>query len=200
MAGILTNSQVGSFDANVIDGGAGTVIKMALGDDPEAQRQLAGTNTFQVRAFTDSAEVLNCLNLTTLGVTFPVNTVRTIRTKAWARNKAGTKVAYSESFVVVIGNGATAPALSVATVATSSDKFLDTRYLVRTPLVGSASATVETFSAAAKFLKAEPVITATTNVAIQIGGGLTSVDLNWLVECEVGALKILPTPIATAGS
>jgi hypothetical protein len=199
MGGIVSGSLVGEYDPNIVDGGPATILKQANNDDQEALNRLAGGYTFKVHAFTDSTETADVINLNDQGVTFPVNTVRNIRTKAWARNAAGTKVAYSESLVPVIGNGSTAAALSAVTAAPATDLFLDPRYVARAPLVGSASATVETSSAAVKFLTAIPAITG-GEVVIRIGGGLTAVDLSWYVEVEVGKLNILPVAVAAASS
>lgn len=196
MGGIVSGSLVGEYDPNIVDGGPATILKQANNDDQEALNRLAGGYTFKVRAFTDSDETVDVVNLNDEGVTFPVDTVRNIRTKAWARNAAGTKVAYAESLVPVIGNGSTAAALSVATVAV---EIMDERYITRTPLVGSSSATVETASAALKFLSALPAITG-GEVVIRIGGGLTAVDLSWTVQVEVGKLEVLPVANAAASS
>lgn len=196
MGGIITNSLVGTFDPNIIDGGAGTILREANNNDPEALARLTGKHTFQVRAFTDSSETLDVMNLDTNGVKFPVGTVRNITTRAWARNNAGTKVAYVESVVPIIGNGATAAALTVATVAV---EIMDERYVTRTPLVGSSSTVVDDAADALENLIAVPVISG-GDVVIRIGGGLTGVDLAWLVEVEVGALKILPVAVSAASS
>jgi len=192
----LIGTVEGDFDPNITDGGPQVVVSQALAHDQEALNKLAGGHTFRVRAFTDSTETADLINLNDEGVTFPANTVRNIRTRAWARNTAGTKVAYAESLVPVIGNGSTAAALSVASAAV---EIMDERYVARAPLVGSASGTVETASAALGNLIAIPAITG-GEVVIRIGGGLSTVDLNWYVEVEVGKLIILPVATAAAAS
>lgn len=193
--GAIVGTVRGTYDPNVVDGGPGNLLREANNNDQQALDKLGGEATFVVRAFTDSGENLDVLNLNDQGVTFPFNSIRNIRTKAWGRNAAGTKVAYSESVVPIIGNGATAAALTLATVAV---EIMDTRYTVRTPLVGNASATVETASAALKFLNAVPVITG-SEVVIRVSG-LTGVDLNWVVEVEVGRFRVLADSVATAAS
>ncbi len=194
--GAIVGAVQGTWDPNIVDGGPGTVLREANNNDQEALNKLGDEFTFAVRAFTDSAETVDVLNLNNLGVTWPVNSVRNIRCKAWARNKAGTKVAYSEAIIPVIGNGATAAALSVATLAI---ELGETRFVSRTPLVGISTTVLDTASSTLKFISAVPVITA-SKVVIRISGGLTAVDLNWLVEVQVGKFRVLTTPIATAGS
>jgi hypothetical protein len=194
--GAIVGAVTGTWDPNIVDGGPGTVLREANNNDQEALDKLGDEPTFQCRAFTDSAETVDVLNLNNLGVTWPVNSVRNVRCKVWARNKAGTKAAYSESLTVIIGNGATAAALSVATAGVG---LTDTRFVARVPLVGSASATVQTAAAALKFISAVPVITG-SKVVVRLSGGLTAVDLNWVVEVQVGRFRVLTTPIATAGS
>jgi hypothetical protein len=196
MGGIVSGSLIGSYDPNIVDGGPATILKQANNDDQEALNRLAGGYTFKVRAFTDSAETADVINLNDQGVTFPANTVRNIRTKAWARTNAGTKVAYAESLVPVIGNGSTAAALSAATAAV---EIMDERYVARTPLVGSSLTVVDDAADALENLIALPAITG-GEVVIRIGGGLTGVDLSWYVEVEVGKLIVLPVAVSAASS
>jgi hypothetical protein len=196
MGAIISGSLIGTYDPNIVDGGPATILKQANNDDQQALDRLAAGYTFRVRAFTDSGEAVDVVNLSDQGVTFPVNTVRNIRTKAWARNAAGTKVAYAESLVQVIGNGSTAAALSVATVNGSG--AIDRRYVARSPIVGSASATLETAVDAMSFISAVPAITS-SEVVIRVAG-ITQVDLNWYVEVEVGKLVVLTAATAAASS
>jgi hypothetical protein len=185
---IITNSLVGTYDPNVVDGGPGTILREANNDDQQALDRLAGNATFKVQATTDSTEVLAVMNLSELGVTFPVNSVRNVRTRAWARNNAGTKVAYAESLVPIIGNGSTAPALSAVTAL--SNASIDPRYVARWPIVGNAG------SSTATYIQAIPAVTG-GEVVIRCTG-VTSVDLRWHVEVEVGAFKLLPVASASA--
>lgn len=198
MAGAVVGEITGTYDPNIVDGGPGTLLREANNSDPEALNKLGGEATFSVRAFTDFSEDVDVLNLNDLGVTFPVDSVRNIRTRAWARTTAGTKVAYSESLVQLIGNGSSAPALSVASVGV---EIVDTRYVARTPLVGSTLTVIDDASDALVFISAAPAITGGKAVIrINQGGALTGVDLNWLVECEVGRFRILPVALDTASA
>lgn len=194
--GAIVGTVEGNFDPNITDGGPHVVLSQALAHDQEALNKLAGGHTFRVRAFTDTSETVDVINLNDEGVVFPANTVRNIRTRAWARTSAGTKVAYAESLVPVIGNGSTAAALSLASAAV---EIMDERYVARTPLVGSSLTVVDDASEALKNLTALPAI-AGGEVVIRIGSGITTEDLNWYVEVEVGKLIILPVALTATAS
>lgn len=186
---VVTNSLIGVFDPNIIDGGPGTVLREANNNDQEALNRLgsgsAAFPTFKVMADTNTDDTLSVVNLTTLGVTFPLAQGRMITVRAWARTVAGTNCAYSEGRFLVLGNTATTP--NVQPAGTSAVPADDQRYVTRTPLTTTATTPV--------YVSALPVVSANNAVIVRITGPTAGVDLRWLVEVDVGALKLLPVAL-----
>lgn len=180
-AAIVTNSKVGSFDPNIIDGGPATVLKEANNDDPEALRRLVGTGTFRVEAETSSNnDPVTVLNLNTEGLVWkPADGLRNITTRAWFRDVAGTTFGYTEKVDVVKGSASgTTPALSVATEA-----VVNQLYRVRQML--TTTGTTPVYPTAG-------VAISGSSVVVRCQGGVAGQDLRWLVEVDVAPLKIVP--------
>lgn len=183
-AAVVTNSLVGDLDMNIIDGGPATILKAAQNDDPEALRRLAQTYTFKVEANTSSNnDPVTVVNLNDEGLTWVGGDgMRNITTRAWFRNVAGTTFGYSEKVDVVKGSAAgSTPALSVAGEAAINQAYR-VRYMMTTtgttPVYVSAGVTIT---------GGEVTITCT--------GGAAGTDLRWLVEVDVGELKIVPVGV-----
>jgi hypothetical protein len=191
-AAVETNSLVGGFDPNIVDGGPATILKQALADDPEALARLAQTRTFQVRAETSSNnDPVTVLNLNANGVTWVgADGMRNITTKAWFRNVAGTTFGYSEHVQVVKGSAAgTTPVLSLSGESgpgAASTPFPNTSYRVR-HMLSTTGNTPLYVTAAVAISGALAVVRCT--------GGVAGQDLRWLVEVDVGPLKIVPVAV-----
>lgn len=183
---VVTNSLVGAYDPNITDGGAGTILREANNNDTEALARLVQTRTFQVQADTNTNDTLSVVNLSALGVTFPLDQGRLITVRAWARGVTpGANVAYSEGRFLVLGNTATTP--NVQPAGTSAVPADDQRYVTRTPLTTTATTPV--------YLTALPVVSANNQVIVRVTGPTAGIDLRWLVEVDVGALKLLPVAL-----
>lgn len=194
-----TNSLVGSFDPNIVDGGPGTVLREAQGNDQEALNRIAGGSgtsggvTFKAKATSTTAvNALNVISLKANGVTFPVDTVRLLRVRAWVRKLGADKAGYSESVFTVVGKGATtAPVLTPSTAPSGNGLGNDPRYVVRVPIVGHANVLGQTPS----YVGATLTIVS-TDVAVRVstltGSGLTTGG-RFDVEVEVGPLHVMPS-------
>jgi hypothetical protein len=185
-AAVVTNSKIGSLDMNVIDGGPATILTSAINNDPEALRRLADTYTFQVAAETSSNnDPVTVLNLNTEGLTWVGGDgLRNITTKAWFRNVAGTTFGYSEQVTTVKGSAAgTTPSLSVAGLQTPAT---DKTYRVRNMLTTTAVTPVYPIAA---------VAISSASVVVRCQGAVAGQDLRWLVEVDVGPLKVVPVAV-----
>jgi hypothetical protein len=183
-AAIVTNSKVGTLDPNIIDGGPATILKEANNDDPEALRKLVGTFTFKVEAETSSNnDPVTVLNLNTEGVVWsPADGLRNITTRAWFRNVAGTTFGYTEKVDVVKGSATgDTPVLSIATEAT-----INQLYPVRQMLTTTGTTPV---------YPTVGVAISGALAVIRCQGGVAGQDLRWLVEVDVGPLKIVPVAV-----
>lgn len=194
---VIAGSLVGNVDPNIVDGGPATVLKSAIGDDPEALRKLGGTYTFQVEANTntdDAATVLN-LNVPGTGMTgvswVGADSLRRITTKAWWRNVAGTSFGYSEKVDVVRGSAAgTTPTLSAnepALTGGQAESNADHSYRVRTGLLVTTQTTP-------LYPKAGVAISGALAV-VRVVGPQAGTDLRWLVNVVVEPLAIVPVAV-----
>jgi len=185
-AAVVTNSLIGALDMNVIDGGPATILNQAINNDPEALRRLADTYTFQVAAETSSNnDPVTVVNLNTQGLTWVGdNNFRNITTKAWWRNVAGTTFGYSENVTTVKGSAAgTTPVLSVAGLQTIAN---DRTYRVRNMMTTTNVTPV--FPIAATQISSASVV-------VRCQGAVAGQDLRWLVEVDVGPLKVVPVAV-----
>lgn len=186
-AAVTTNSLVGAYDPNIIDGGAGTILREANNNDPEALRRLCQTNTFQVRAETSSNnDPVTVLNLNANGVTWVgADGLRNITTRAWWRNVAGTTWGYDEKVDVVRGSAAgTTPTLSAADAG--GEAIINQRYRVRSMMTTTGTTPV--------YVTVGVAISGALAV-VRCQGGVAGTDLRWLVEVTVEPLKILPIAV-----
>ncbi len=191
-AAVVTNSLVGTFDPNVVDGGPATIISSAIGRDPDAERRLADTFTFKVEAETSSNnDPVTVVNLNTQGLTWiGDNGFRNITTRAWWRNVAGTAFGYVERVQTVKGSAAgTTPALNVngeipAFSLSSAVQLLDRSYRTRNGITTTLQSTPTWVNAG--------VAISSSAVVVRCLGQVAGADLRWLVEVDVGALKIVP--------
>ncbi len=184
-AAVVTNSLVGALDMNVIDGGPATILTSAINNDPEALRRLADTYTFQVAAETSSNnDPVTVVNLNTQGLTWVgANSMRNITTKAWWRNVAGTSFGYSEKVDMVNGSAAgTTPVLTILTQTPSNDRSYRVRYMA------STTAVTPVYPIAAVAISSAAVV-------VRCQGAVAGQDLRWLVEVDVGPLKVVPVAV-----
>jgi hypothetical protein len=185
-AGVTTNSLVGEFDPNIVDGGPATILKEANNDDPEALRRLAQTYTFQVRGETSSNnDPVTIINLDDNGVTWGNgDNLRNVTTKAWWRNVAGTKFGFIQKVDLVRGSSGGTPSLPLDEPA---GQTASATYMVR---VGNNATTATT----PVYATAGVVITGGEAV-IQLNGETAGVDLRWLCEVTIEPLKVLPVAV-----
>ncbi len=183
-AAVVTNSLIGAYDPNIVDGGPATILKQAQNDDPEALARLCQTRTFQVQADTSTNnDPVTVLNLNAQGVSWVgANGMRNITTKAWWRNVAGTTFGYDEKVDTVIGSAAgTTPALSLA-----GEAVINQKYRVRSMLTTTGTTPVYTTIG---------VAISGALAVVRCQGGVAGQDLRWLVEVTVEPLKIVPVAV-----
>lgn len=193
-AAVTTGSLVGTFDPNVIDGGPQTILSKANNNEQPALNKLVeGSATFRVRAETSSNnDPVTVINLNTQGLTWiGGDSLRNITTRAWWRNVAGTSFGYLERVQPVIGSAAgTTPALSlndVGITATSANQQQDRTYRARSGNLTTLQLT-PTYQNAGVFISSSAVV-------VRCQGNLAGQDLRWLVEVDVGPLKIIPVAV-----
>lgn len=201
MAIVITEPITDTFDANVVDSSGGfALLAAANNNDPEALRRLLGLPTFTV-GFTglgnEALAIATNLvaNLTTLGVTVPAGTMRTIRTRCYSKRAAATNAGFTQmSFCV---QGAAPPTLTTAVTLSATPSFYadiipsnDLHLEVGTsnlasagaPTYGRAELYIESGSLCIGFANREPV-----------AGALTSTSgARCRVEIFVEPLVILP--------
>lgn len=146
MALIITQPVLGSFDPNIIDGAGGFSVLSAINNnDADAAALL------KARPFTFFAEgtslgneavtkaLLAPINLSTLGVTFPADSCRLIKTKVWSRLAAVASCGYTERHFLVVG--AATPTIPAAiTVAAALAAVNEVKMPVAVPNNNSAGA------------------------------------------------------------
>ena len=187
-AAVTENSLVGTFDPNIVDGGPGTIIREAHNENPAAQRRLAQTYTFKVRAETSSNnDPVTVVNLNTQGLSWVgADNIRNITTKAWWCNVAGTTFGYDEKVDTVKGSAAgSTPALSVAGEPGSTEAS-NQKYRVRSMMTTTGTTPVYTTIG---------VAISSGAVVVRCQGGAAGVDLRWLVEVTVEPLQVLPVAV-----
>jgi hypothetical protein len=146
MALTITTPVQGLFDPNVTDSNGGFGILGAINNnDPEACRLLIP------RPFTFFAEgqsvgneavtlaLLAPINLTSLGVTFPAGSQRTIYTKVWSRRATVANCGFVWKAWTVIG-GATPSVAPDTTVAAALAAISEPSVIAATPNNNSAAA------------------------------------------------------------
>lgn len=119
MAVVITRAVAEVYDPNVTDNSGGlNVLGLAIGGDIEAGRLFAPRPlTFMCEFTTTGSETVaaasSVMNLSTLGVPFPANTMRNIRMRMWSRRAAAADSGYVERVFCVKG----AATLATITVA-----------------------------------------------------------------------------------
>lgn len=190
--GVIAGSLTGTYDPNITDGGAATILKQALNDDPEALARLAQTRTFRVEANTNTDDAATVVNLNANGVSWVgADGLRNITTRAWFRNVAGTIFGYVEKIDVVRGSAAgTTPTLSAneAPVAGGlASTNADRSYRAR-------SGNLLTTTTTPTYAKAGVAISSALAV-VRVVGPSAGVDLRWVVEVTVEPMKIVPVAV-----
>lgn len=183
-AAIVTGSLVGDYDPNITDGGPQQIIASAKNYELAGEQRLVNGYTFKVEANTSSNnDPVTVLDLVAQGVSFAnADGLRNITTKAWFRNVAGTTFGYSEHVATVKGSAAgTTPVLSIAGEAT-----INQAYRVRHMLTTTGTTPVYVTAA---------VAISSSAVVVRCTGGVAGQDLRWLVEVEVGPLRIVPVGV-----
>ena len=185
-AAVVSGSLIGSYDPNITDGGAGTILTGAINNDPEALARLVQTRTFQVQAETSSNnDPVTVLNLNAQGVSWVgASGLRNITTKAWWRTVAGTTFGYEEKVDTVLGSAAgTTPALSLAGEAGPAT---NQKYRIRSMMTTTGTTPVY------------PTVGVAISGALAVvrcQGAVAGQDLRWLVEVTVEPLKIVPIAV-----
>lgn len=186
-AAVVTGSLIGSYDPNITDGGAGTILTGAINNDPEALARLVQTRTFQVQAETSSNnDPVTVLNLNAQGVSWVgASGLRNITTKAWWRNVAGTTFGYTEKVDTVIGSAAgSTPAISLSEAG--GEAVINQKYRVRSMMTTTGTTPVY------------PTVGVAISGALAVvrcQGSVAGQDLRWLVEVTVEPLKIVPIAV-----
>lgn len=199
MALTITTPVQGLFDPNITDAAGGYAMLGAIqNNDPEATRILT------VRPLTFFAEgqsvgteavtlaLLAPINLTSLGVTFPASTQRTIYTKVWSRRATVANCGFVWKAWTVIG-GATPSVAPDTSVAAALAAISEPSVIAATPNNNSAAA--PEYGTGIVIMDA----VATTNVIVGVQNLLgttraaTSATLmRWRLEVMVDSLVSLP--------
>lgn len=188
-AAVTPNSLVGALDFSLIDGGGAALFKALQNDDPDAYRKLAGFN-FQVRAETSSNnDPVTVANLNTLGCSWVGDDlIRNVTVKAWWRNVSGTVFGYSEQTSTIKGSAAgSTPLLSTTAQGVPTGSAADQSYRVRSGMLTTTQNTPVYQIAAC--------VISSASVVVRCQGNLAGQDLRWLVEVDVGPLKVLPIAV-----
>lgn len=199
MAVVITAPVVQQFDVNVTDSSGGISILAAINNaDPEAARLLiARPFTFVTEGTCLGNEAVTLallapVNLTTLGVTFPANTSRVIRTRCWSKRLTQANSGYTEKVYMVQG-GAT-PSLPVQITLAAAVAALNDPSLV-CGIPNNASATDPEYGEGIVVMDA----VATTNVIVgvqNIRGNTNAVlvtpGIRWRLEVFVDSLVNQP--------
>jgi len=199
MALVITQPVLETFDPNITDGGGGFALMQAVANsDPEAARLLGPQPyTFSAEGTSLGNEAVTLallapINLTLLGVPFPVGSLRNIRVRCWSRRIASANSGYSEVLYTVVG-AATPTIPPDTTVAASLAAVHEPRVIVRTPNNNSASAP--------EYAQGVVIMDAvsTTNVIVGVQNRLGTTNaatatpgLRWRLEVLVDRLQIIP--------
>jgi len=199
MALVITRPVLESFDANIIDGAGGFALLSAVNNnDPEAARLLAPRRLTFVAEGTSlgneavTLALLAPINLTALGVQFPVGTQRCIKVRCWSKRAAANNAGYTEKIYVV--NGAATPTIPAQiTVAAALAAVNDPSVVVRLPNNDNAAA--PEYGEGVVIMDA----VATTNVIVGVQNRLGTTNaatatpgMRWRLEVLVDPLVILP--------
>jgi hypothetical protein len=145
MVVLASGPLFGAYDPNITDSVGGIGLIAAVNNaDPEASNRFAPrpiTFTWDGTCLGDEALTVAAavpINLTGLGVTFPVGTMRNIRVRCWSKRAAATNAGYTEKIYTVQGGAPpTLPAL--VTLAGSLDNGAnDNRALIQINNLNSA--------------------------------------------------------------
>lgn len=201
MAIVLSGPVVGTYDPSITDSAGGfALLKQAENAYPPALNAIAQRPVTFVAEGTSigneavTIALLAPINLTLLGVLFPANSIRNIRTRVWSRRAAAANAGYCEKWWTV--NGAATPTIAPdGTIAAQLAAINENSQPVATPNNNSASAPEYGIGQVVM----DPV--ATTNVIVGVQNILattraaTSATLiRWRLEVWVDALVPVLAP------
>jgi len=201
MAIVLSGPIVGTYDPSITDSAGGLALLKGIENayPPAMNAGALRPVTFIAEGTSVGNEAVTIallapINLTTLGVLFPADSQRLIRTRVWSRRAAAANSGYCEKWWSV--NGAATPTIAPdTTVAAALAALNEPSQPVATPNNNSAAAPEYGIGQVVM----DPV--ATTNVIVGVQNILgttraaTSATLiRWKLEVFVDALVRIPTP------
>ena len=201
MAIALSGPVRGTYDPNITDGSGGfnLLAQAGLNYPPAVNAAALRPITFVAEGTSIGNEAVTIallapINLTTLGVLFPANSQRLIKTRVWSRRAAAANSGFCEKWWTVNG-GATPTIAPDSTVAAALAALNEPSVVSATPNNNSASAP----EYGTGMVVMDPV--ATTNVIVGVQNLLgttraaTSATLiRWKLEVLVDALVAIPAP------
>ncbi len=202
MAIVLSGPVRGTFDPNFVDASGGFNLLGGVNNNVPAAANLFGPRplVFVAEGVSVGNEAVTIallapINLTLLGVPFPANSQRVIRTRCWSRRAAAANSGFCERIYTV--NGAATPTIAPDTsLAAALAALNEPAVVARTPNNNSAGA--PEYGTGIVIMDA----VATTNVIVGVqnilgttNAAVTATLIRWKLEVLVDALVMLPAPV-----
>lgn len=202
MAIAISGPIVGTYDPSIVDsaGGYNLFKQVENAYQPAVNAAAQRPVTFIADGVSIGNEAVTIallapINLTLLGVLFPANTVRNIRTRVWSRRAAAANAGFAEKIWTVNG-GATPTIVPEGTVAAAIAATSYPNWVAATPNNNSAGAP--------EFGVGQVVmdVVSTTNVLVGVQNVLGTTNaptsatlIRWRLEVLVDALVPLIAPV-----
>lgn len=166
----FTANPLVHFDANYIDSGPYEVFAQARDGNLGAIASMSRTPHFSVSGTTTtSSTAFTALNLSDLGVPFPVGKLRRIVAKAYQRTDAGT-ASYLETHALVVGTATNTVALLSSDTVVDNDTALATGTLA--------------------------VAISSSEAVVQVDPEANAADTAWVVEAFIHPAQDIDDPTA----
>lgn len=202
MAIAISGPIVGTYDPSITDSAGGfTLFKQIENAYPPAVN--AGSQrpvTFIAEGVSIGNEAVTIallapINLTLLGVLFPANSVRNIRTRVWSRRASAANAGFAEKIWTV--NGAATPTIPPESTVTGAPAVLSyPNWVAATP--NNASASAPEYGVGQVVMD----LVSTTNVLVGVQNVLGTTNaatsatlIRWKLEVFVDALVSLIAPV-----
>jgi hypothetical protein len=201
MAIVLSGPVRGTFDPNFVDGAGGFALLGGVNNNINAASNLIGPRPMVFVAEGTSVgneavtlALLAPINLTALGVTFPANSMRNIRTRVWSRRAAAASAGFCERLYTV--NGAATPTIAPdGTIAAQLAAINENARGFATPNNNSAAAPeYGTGIVIMDAVATTNVIVGVQNILATTNAAVTATLIRWKLEVLVDALVSMPAP------
>jgi hypothetical protein len=201
MAIVLSGPIVGTYDPSITDsaGGFNLLKQMENAYPPAVNAGSQRPVTFIAEGTSVGNEAVTLallapINLTALGVLFPANSVRNIRTRVWSRRAAAANAGFCERLYTV--NGAATPTISPdgAVVAQLAAVNENARGFATPNNNSSAAPEYGTGIVIMDAVSTTNVIVGVQNILGTTNAAVTATLIRWKLEVWVDALVSLPSP------